>query len=115
MADVTHHEAELGDVRIHYVTAGSGPPLVLLHGWPQTWYTWRHVIDDLAGQYFVVAPDLRGLGDSSRPVSGYDKRTVADDVWRVVSRDLELRSFYLVGHDWGGLSPTRSPSHTRTR
>nr|WP_283810934.1 alpha/beta hydrolase [Bradyrhizobium genosp. SA-3] len=99
---VSHHEAELGDVRIHYVTAGSGPPLVLLHGWPQTWYTWRHVIGELADQYFIVAPDLRGLGDSSRPVSGYDKRTIADDVWRVISCDLELQSFYLVGHDWGG-------------
>jgi pimeloyl-ACP methyl ester carboxylesterase len=92
----------LGDVRIHYVTAGSGPHLVLLHGWPQTWYAWRHVIKDLADHYFIVAPDLRGLGDSSRPLSGYDKRTIADDVWRLMSRNLGIQSFYLAGHDWGG-------------
>lgn len=102
VADLAHHDAELGDVRIHHVTAGSGPPLVLLHGWPQTWYAWRHVIKDLADHYFVVAPDLRGLGDSSRPLTGYDKRTVADDVWRLISGKLGLQSFYLVGHDWGG-------------
>lgn len=102
MADVAHHEAELGDVRIHYVTAGSGPPLVLLHGWPQTWFTWRHVINELADHYFIVAPDLRGLGDSSRPKSGYDKKTIANDVWRLISRAVSLKSFYLAGHDWGG-------------
>ena len=102
MGDIAHHEAELGDIRVHYVTAGEGPPLVLLHGWPQTWYAWRHVIDRLADQYFIVAPDLRGLGDSSRPLSGYNKQTIADDVWRLISGDLGLRSFYAAGHDWGG-------------
>lgn len=102
MIDVMHHEADLGDVRIHYVTAGSGPPLVLLHGWPQTWYTWRDVISRLSEYYFIVAPDLRGLGDSSRPIDGYDKRTIANDVWRLVRGDVGLTSFYLAGHDWGG-------------
>ena len=68
--DLEHHFANLADVRLHYVTAGIGKPLVLLHGWPQTWYAWRHIIPLLAEQYRIIAPDLRGLGDSSRPVSG---------------------------------------------
>ena len=55
---------------------GAGPAVLLLHGWPQTWYMWRDVIPGLAEHYFVIAPDLRGLGDSSRPVGGYDKKTL---------------------------------------
>ena len=102
IADVTHHTAEVGDVMLHYVTAGSGPPVVLLHGWPQTWYEWRHIIPLLAPHFTVIAPDLRGLGDSSRPLAGYDKRTVAEDVWRLVHDHLGYATFHLVGHDWGG-------------
>lgn len=96
-----HHHADLGDVRLHYVTAGQGFPVVLLHGWPQSWYEWRHVMKDLARDYQVIAPDLRGLGDSSRPLDGYDKKTVGNDIWRLLQR-LGVGSFYLVGHDWGG-------------
>ena len=99
---LTHHYAEVGEVMLHYVTAGSGEPVVLLHGWPQTWYEWRHVIPALAAKYRVIAPDLRGLGDSSRPLAGYDKRTVANDVWRLLSERLGIAKFLLVGHDWGG-------------
>ncbi|HJU33140.1 MAG TPA: alpha/beta fold hydrolase [Hyphomicrobiaceae bacterium] len=100
--DVSHGYADLGDVLLHYVTAGEGSPVVLLHGWPQTWWEWRHVIPRLAQRYKVIAPDLRGLGDSSRPLGGYDKRTVANDVWRLVCERLGHASFFLVGHDWGG-------------
>lgn len=100
--EFSHHYAELGEVMLHYVTAGSGPPLVLLHGWPQTWYEWRHVITPLAKHYTVIAPDLRGLGDSSRPPTGYDKKTVANDIWQLMSLELDHQSFDLVGHDWGG-------------
>ena len=99
---VSHHHADLGDVRLHYVTAGAGFPVVLLHGWPQSWYEWRHVIPGLAEKYRVVAPDLRGLGDSSRPLDGYDKKTVGNDVWRLVHDRLGIGAFFLVGHDWGG-------------
>jgi pimeloyl-ACP methyl ester carboxylesterase len=99
---LAHAYADLGDVLIHYVTAGSGPPLVLLHGWPQTWYEWRHIAPELARQYTLVMPDLRGLGDSSRPADGYDKKTVANDIWRLVHDRLGHQRFYLVGHDWGG-------------
>ena len=97
-----HHHADLGDVRLHYVTEGSGFPVVLLHGWPQSWYEWRHIIPGLAERFQVIAPDLRGLGDSSRPAGGYDKKTVGGDIWRLVHNVLGLSEFYLVGHDWGG-------------
>jgi pimeloyl-ACP methyl ester carboxylesterase len=97
-----HHHADLGDVRLHYVTAGTGFPVVLLHGWPQSWYEWRHVMPRLAAEYQVIAPDLRGLGDSSRPLGGYDKKTVGNDIWRLVHDVLGIEQFFLVGHDWGG-------------
>ncbi len=101
-ADISHHYADLGDVLLHYVTAGKGPPIVLIHGWPQTWYEWRHTITALSGRYTVIAPDMRGLGDSSRPETGYDKATIANDIWRVVTGKLGHQRFRLVGHDWGG-------------
>jgi pimeloyl-ACP methyl ester carboxylesterase len=101
-APLVHDFADLGDVRLHYVTAGEGPAVVLLHGWPQTWYMWRHVLPGLAAHHRVIAPDLRGLGDSSRPVAGYDKKTLANDIWRLVHDVLGERRFFLVGHDWGG-------------
>ncbi|MGH7933841.1 MAG: alpha/beta fold hydrolase [Candidatus Binataceae bacterium] len=91
----------LDGVRMHYVTAGHGDPVVLLHGWPQTWYEWRHIMPALAARYTVVAPDLCGLGDTSKPASGYDKRTIADDIYQLV-RKLGFQRISLVGHDWGG-------------
>jgi pimeloyl-ACP methyl ester carboxylesterase len=97
-----HGYADLGDVRVHYVTAGTGPAVVLLHGWPQTWYMWREIIPGLATRYRVIAPDLRGLGDSSRPAGDYDKKTLANDVWRVVHEVLGEQRLFVVGHDWGG-------------
>jgi hypothetical protein len=93
-----HHTVALDDVRLHYVIAGSGEPVVLLHGWPQTWFEWRRIIPALAAKYTVVAPDLRGLGDSSKPPSGYDKRTVAGDIYKLV-RKLGLERTNLVGLD----------------
>ena len=100
--DFRHSQCELGDVRLHYVTMGEGEPVVLLHGWPQTWFAWRRVMPLLAARHRVIAPDLRGLGDSSRPESGYDKRTMGGDIWRLVNGHLGLDRFCLVGHDWGG-------------
>jgi pimeloyl-ACP methyl ester carboxylesterase len=76
--------------------------VVLLHGWPSTWYEWRHVMPLLAARFRVIAPDLRGLGDSSRPAAGYDKKTVAADLWQLLSGTLGLSRWHLVGHDWGG-------------
>src|SRR5215831_16376596 len=65
-----HHMAVVNNgVQIHYVIGGHGDPVVLLHGWPETWYEWRHVMPALAQRYTVIAPDLRGLGDSSKPLT----------------------------------------------
>jgi pimeloyl-ACP methyl ester carboxylesterase len=86
---------------MHYVTAGSGYPLVFLHGWPQTWYEWRKLIPPLADRFTLIAPDLRGLGDSERPIGGYDKRTLASDVHQLL-KGLGHEKIGLVGHDWGG-------------
>ena len=104
--ELEHHFADLGEVTIHYVTAGAGladgPLIVLVHGWPQTWYEWRHVMPRLAARHPVIALDMRGLGDSSRPLDGYDKRTVAGDIFRLLAEHLGLERWHCVGHDWGG-------------
>lgn len=102
MADLIHRHASVNDIRLHYVTAGTGDPLVLLHGCPQTCYAWRKVIPPLAARYTVIAPDLRGLGSSTRPVAGYDKRTVAEDIRQLV-RSLGFDRVSLVGHDIGAM------------
>lgn len=96
---LAHHRADLGDVQLHYVTAGA--PIVLLHGWPQTWFMWRDVIPLLAPHYALIAPDMRGLGDSSRPEAGYDKMTVARDIAALMTQ-LGHDRFRVVAHDWGG-------------
>lgn len=100
-ATFTHYATTVNDVRLHYVMGGRGEPVVLLHGWPETWYTWRKVMPALAEHYTVIAPDLRGLGDSDKPAAGYDKRTVADDIYKLVHQ-LGFQQIFLVGHDWGG-------------
>lgn len=100
--DIESHYADLGDGIVHYLSAGAGEPVVLLHGIPQTSHEWRFVFPHLAAKFRVIAPDLRGLGDSSRPATGYDKKTVAADVWRLVHDHLKIDRFFLVGHDWGG-------------
>ena len=103
MSKLTHHFATLREVKMHYVTAGAGgTTLVLLHGYPQSWYCWRQVITELQKEYSLVAPDLRGLGDTTRPASGYDKRTVAADVYELLSEHLGLTQYAVAGHDWGG-------------
>ena len=101
MDQFSHHHADLGEVTLHYVTAGKGEPVVLLHGWPQTWFMWRDVMPLLAPHFALIAPDMRGLGDSSRPESGYDKKTVAQDIARLMTA-LGHERFNVVAHDWGG-------------
>src|SRR5215469_18866832 len=97
----SHHMAIVNGVQIHYVIGGHGDPVVLLHGWPETWYEWRHVMPTLAKNYTVIAPDLRGLGDSSKPLTGYDGKTVAEDIHQLVAK-LGFKTIFLVGHDIGG-------------
>ncbi|MCW4590253.1 alpha/beta hydrolase [Gluconacetobacter entanii] len=82
---LTHAMAQIGDVRLHYVRAGQGEPVLLVHGWPQTWYEWHRVIPHLVkAGHEVIAVDMRGAGDSSRPASGYDSNTVADELHALV-------------------------------
>jgi pimeloyl-ACP methyl ester carboxylesterase len=97
----SHHMATVNNgTQIHYVMGGQGDPVVLLHGWPETWYAWRHVMPALAQNYTVIAPDLRGLGDSSKPPTGYDGKTVAEDIHQLVTQ-LGFNTIFLVGHDIG--------------
>jgi pimeloyl-ACP methyl ester carboxylesterase len=98
---VTHRDVHARGLRFHVAEAGSGEPIVLLHGWPQHWLAWRKVVPLLAPQAHLVMPDLRGFGWSDAPSDGYDKRTMADDVLAVLDA-LGLERVVLVGHDWGG-------------
>jgi haloacetate dehalogenase len=82
-------------IRQHYLEAGDGPPVVLLHGFPETSYAWRYQIPELAKKYHVIAPDLRGYGETDKPSSGHDKRTMAMDL-RELMRALNLPKIALV-------------------
>lgn len=99
----THNVAEVNGVQIHYVMGGSGAPVVLLHGFPETWYTWRGVMSALAEEHTVIAPDLRGVGESSLEDSGYDKETLAEDVYQLV-QELGYEEVSVVGHDMGAMA-----------
>lgn len=95
-----HHTVDVDGVRLHYVTAGSGPVVMLVHGWPQTWYEWRRVMTLLAQEHTVIAPDIRGMGYSGKPVSGYDATTIANELDGLLEH-LGVQSCVVVGHDWG--------------
>ena len=97
---VEHGRAKVNGVRLHYVTAGQGEPLFLLHGVPKTHYHWRHVIPLLTKHFTVIAPDLRGLGDSEHPVVGYDMKNMGEDI-AALATHLGYKTFNLVGEDWG--------------
>src|ERR687890_595268 len=96
----SHHTASVNGIQLHYVMGGHGDPIVLLHGWPETWYAWHKVMPALAKNYTVIAPDLRGLGDSSKPLTGYDGKTLAEDIHQLVGK-LGFKTIFLVGHDIG--------------
>jgi pimeloyl-ACP methyl ester carboxylesterase len=97
---VTHGRESVNGVRLHYVTAGSGEPLLLIHGVPKTWYYWHRIIPLLTAHFTVVAPDVRGFGDSFRPKDGYDMGTIAEDLAQLMTR-LGHDQFYVAGEDWG--------------
>jgi haloacetate dehalogenase len=99
-ADFEARDFALDALRIYGRVGGSGPPLLLLHGHPQTHVMWHRVADDLARRFSVVALDLRGYGDSSRPASGYGKRTMAQDAVDVMAQ-LGHRRFAVCAHDRG--------------
>ena len=101
MEGFAHRYAELGDVGLHYVIGGSGPAVLLVHGWPFTWLEWRATMPLLAvAGHTVIAPDLRGSGDSSRPAGPYTKREEAEDLHRLIGH-LGLDQVDVVGTDIG--------------
>ena len=75
----TSRHVDIGQLRLHAVVGGQGPPLLLVHGWPQTWYAWRMLMPTLARDFQVVAVDQRGIGLSDKPEHGYDTATLAGD------------------------------------
>jgi pimeloyl-ACP methyl ester carboxylesterase len=98
---VTHRDVDVGATRLHVAEAGSGPPLLLLHGWPQHWWSWRKLIPQLAQTYRVIAPDLRGWGWSDAPPGDYAKARFAADVVGLLDAE-GIDRVRVVGHDWGG-------------
>jgi pimeloyl-ACP methyl ester carboxylesterase len=98
---VTHRFVTAAGVRLHVAEAGAGEPVVLLHGFPQHWYAWRHVIPLLAADYRLICVDLRGFGWSEAPARGYDTETRVADVLAVIDA-LGLARVRLVGHEFGG-------------
>jgi pimeloyl-ACP methyl ester carboxylesterase len=99
-----HRFARVNGVRIHFAEIGpdaAGPPILLLHGWPQHWYMWRRVIGGLRGERRLLVADLRGFGWSEAPGHGYDAETFAADQVALLD-ELEVERAYVVGHDWGG-------------
>ena len=96
----TSRYIDAGGLRQHVVTGGDGPPLLLVHGWPQTWYAWRLVMPGLARGFSVVVPDQRGCGLSGKPEDGYDTGTLAADLAALMDA-LGHQRFAVAGHDTG--------------
>jgi pimeloyl-ACP methyl ester carboxylesterase len=96
----TSRHVDTGELRLHAVTGGDGPPLLLLGGWPQTWYAWRLLMPALAEHHHVIAVDPRGVGLSDKPGTGYDTETLADDMADLMTA-LGHERFAMVGHDIG--------------
>jgi epoxide hydrolase 4 len=97
-----HHFVETNNIRLHCVVQGEGELVILLHGFPEFWYSWRHQIPALAKHFKVVVPDLRGYNDSDKPESGYDIDTLSADIEGLI-HSLGYLKAHVVGHDWGGV------------
>jgi pimeloyl-ACP methyl ester carboxylesterase len=95
-----HQYTNVNGVKIHFVIGGSGEPLVLLHGFGQNWYMWNRLLPELSKHFTVIAPDIRGMGESDKPDSGYDKKNMAVDIHELVKK-LGYSSIDLAGHDIG--------------
>src|SRR6185295_1749817 len=105
---VTEHrtvavEASDGTLHVHLAEAGSGPPLLLLHGWPQHAEIWRDVMLLLADDFRLLMPDLRGFGTSGIPTGGYNPAQFAADAIALLDA-LEIEQAGVIGHDWGGFA-----------
>jgi pimeloyl-ACP methyl ester carboxylesterase len=99
-ANFKHATANINGVDIHYVKGGTGEPLVLLHGFGQNWYMWNRLLPEFSKHFTVIAPDLPGLGESGKPDSGYDKKTMASFIHGLV-KQLGYDHINLAGHDIG--------------
>lgn len=106
MSALNSYTVHANGIRQHVVEAGDGPPVILLHGFPETGFAWRFQIPVLAQRYRVIVPDLRGYGETDKPASGYDKRNMALDI-RELMRALGIDKVALVGHDRGARVATR--------
>ena len=112
---VRHEYVDAGGLRTHVALAGpeDAPPVLLVHGWPQHWWEWRHVIPGLVQTHRVIAPDLRGFGWTEVPARGYDKEQLVTDLLALMDA-LRVDQVTWVGHDWGGwaglLATLRAPS-----
>ncbi len=100
---VEHGYADSGGVKIHYASLGKGPLIILIHGFPDYWYTWRNQMEELSKNYQTVAVDLRGynLSDKPKGVEQYDMRLLVGDIAAVV-KHLKRDKAIIIGHDWGG-------------
>jgi pimeloyl-ACP methyl ester carboxylesterase len=108
----TGRYVDAGGIRLHAVTGGNGPPLLLVHGWPETWYAWRLLMPALAENFAVIAVDQRGMGLSDKPMSGYDTRALAGDLIGLMDA-LGHERFAVVGHDTGfAISYALAADHT---
>lgn len=96
-----HFFVDTNNIRLHCVTQGKGELVILLHGFPEFWYSWRYQMPALAHHFKVVVPDLRGYNDSDKPDNGYDLDTLAADIRGLIERLGYLKA-HIVGHDWGG-------------
>jgi pimeloyl-ACP methyl ester carboxylesterase len=99
-ANFKHQTATVNGIKVHYVIGGTGEPLVLVHGFGQNWYMWNRIMPELSKHFTVIAPDLRGVGESDKPESGYDKKTMASDIHELV-KQLGYNKINLAGHDIG--------------
>ncbi len=98
--------AHAGELRVHYLEQGRGEPLILLHDWPQTSAAWRRVAPLLANSYSLIAPDMRGMGATTRTLDGYSREQLAQDVLLLMDA-LRLPGATLIGHGWGGMIATK--------
>lgn len=114
LAGVRHDYVDAAGLRMHVALAGpaDAPPVLLVHGWPQSWWSWRHVIPTLAERFRVIAVDLRGHGWSQAPAGGYEKEQLASDMLALLDA-LAIERVTWIGHDWGGwtgfLAALRAP------
>jgi pimeloyl-ACP methyl ester carboxylesterase len=105
LAGVRHDYVDAGGLRTHVALAGpeDAPPVMLVHGWPQNWWSWRRVIPGLTERFRVICPDLRGHGWTDAPRAGYEKEQLASDLLALLDA-LGVEQVTWVGHDWGGWS-----------